>query len=90
MSNVAINIGPAFGIGRANNSHLTASAHGIFFSPFGANQNYAVQAQGQYNYFPGIQEGQFDIGLVDRAGLVHAGAFSSFSTSTLVNTSRAP
>jgi len=78
MSNVGINIGPAFGMGRADDSHVTASAHGMFFSPFGANQNYAVQAQGRYNYFPGIQEGQFDIGLVDRVGAVQAGAFSSF------------
>jgi hypothetical protein len=78
MSNVGINVGPAFGNGRANDSHITASAHGMFFAPFGADQNYAVQAQGQYNYFPGIQEGQFDIGLVDRVGPVQAGAFSSF------------
>jgi hypothetical protein len=78
MSNVGINIGPAFGNGRPNDSHVTASAHGMFFAPFGADQNYAVQAQGQYNYFPGFQEGQFDLGLVDRVGAVQAGAFSSF------------
>ncbi len=78
ISNVGINVGPAFGNGRANDSHITASAHGMFFAPFGADQNYAVQAQGQYNYYPGIQEGQFDLGLVDRVGPVQAGAFSSF------------
>jgi len=78
LSNVGINIGPAFGNGRPNDSHVTASAHGMFFQPFGQEQHYAVQAQGQYNYFPGFQEGQFDLGLVDRAGPVQAGAFSSF------------
>jgi len=78
ISNVGINIGPAFGDGRANDSHVAASAHGMFFAPFGADQNFAVQAQGRYNYFPGIQEGQFDVGLVDRVGAVQAGAFSSF------------
>lgn len=78
ISNVGINIGPAFGNGRPNDSHVTASAHGMFFDPFGRDQNYAVQAQGQYNYFPGFQEGQFDLGLVDRVGSVQAGAFSSF------------
>ena len=78
LSNVGINIGPAFGNGRATDSHLTASAHGMFFSPFGADGNYAVQAQANFNYFPGIQEGQFDLGLVDRVGPVQAGAFSSF------------
>ena len=78
MSNVGVNIGPAFGNGRANDTHVTASAHGMFFAPFGADRNYAVQAQGHYNYFPGLQEGQFDLGLVDRVGAVQAGAFSSF------------
>src|SRR5580698_1097978 len=78
MSNVGINIGPAFGNGRPNDSHVTASAHGMFFEPFGRDQNYAVQAQGQYNYSPGFQEGQFDLGLIDRVGHVQAGAFSSF------------
>jgi len=78
IANVGINVGPAFGNGRPNDSHITASAHGMFFTPFGADQNYAVQAQGQYNYFPGFQEGQFDLGLVDRVGSVQAGAFSSF------------
>jgi hypothetical protein len=78
MSNVGISVGPAFGNGRPNDSHIAASAHGMFFTPFGRDQNYAVQAQGQYNYFPGFQEGQFDLGLVDRVGHVQAGAFSSF------------
>lgn len=78
ISNVGLNIGPAFGNGRPNDSHVTASAHGMFFAPFGADKTYAVQAQGQYNYFPGFQEGQFDLGLVDRVGAVQAGAFSSF------------
>src|SRR5581483_3557167 len=78
FSNVGINVGPAFGDGRANSSHVSASAHGQFFAPFGADRNYAVQAQGEYLYSPGIQEGQFDLGLVDRVGSFQAGAFSSF------------
>jgi hypothetical protein len=78
LSNVGINIGPAFGQGRANNSRVSASAHGQFFSPFGADGSYAVQAQGEYMYSPGLQEGQMDIGLVDRIGAFQAGAFASF------------
>jgi len=78
LSNVGINVGPAFGNGRPNDSHVTASAHAMFFQPFGREQHYAVQAQGQYNYFPGFQEGQVDLGLIDRVGAVQAGAFSSF------------
>jgi len=77
FSNVGINIGPAFGGGRANDSHITGTAHGMFFSPFGADRNYAVQAQGEYMYLPGIQEGQVDLGLVDRVGHVQAGGFAS-------------
>ena len=77
MSNVGINFGPAFGNGRPNDSHLAASAHGMFFTPFGRDQNYAVQAQGTYNYFPGFQEGEVDLGLVNRVGHVQAGAFTS-------------
>ena len=78
LSNVGINIGPAFGNGRANNSHVSASANGQFFSPFGADGTYAVQAQGEYMYSPGIQEGQFDLGLVNRIGSFQAGGFASF------------
>jgi len=78
IANVGINIGPAFGNGRPNDSHIAANAHGMFFDPFGRDQKFAVQAQGNYNYFPGFQEGQFDLGLVDRVGAVQAGAFSSF------------
>ena len=37
-----------------------------------------MQAQGEYMYYPGHQEGQFDIGLVNRWGNVQAGAFASF------------
>ena len=36
-----------------------------------------MQAQGLYNYFPGFQEGQVDLGLVNRVGHVQAGAFAS-------------
>ena len=37
-----------------------------------------MQAQGEYSYYSGRQEGQFDIGLVNRWGNVQAGAFGSF------------
>lgn len=77
FSNVGINIGPAFGSGRANDSHITGTAHGMFFTPFGADKNYAVQAQGEYMYLPGIQEGQVDLGLVDRIDHFQAGTFAS-------------
>ena len=71
-------IGPAWGNGRPNDSHIAATAHGMFFDPFGRDQHYAFQGQAQYNYYPGYQEGQFDAGLVDRVGRVQAGTFASF------------
>jgi len=78
FSNVGVNIGPAFGGGRVNNDRVSASAHGQFFTPFGADGTHAVQAQGEYLYSPGMQEGQFDLGLVDRIGAFQAGGFASF------------
>ena len=78
FSNVGINFGPAFGDGRTGKGRVTAAAHGQFFSPFGATGKSAVQAQGEYMYYPGRQEGQFDVGLINRVGAFQAGAFASF------------
>ncbi len=77
FSNVGVTIGPNMGPGRVGNANVTA--HGQFFSPFGGSGLQAVQAQGEYTYNSGSsQEGQFDIGLVDRFGKFQAGAFGSF------------
>jgi hypothetical protein len=76
FSVVSANIGPTYGAGRTGN--FTFSGRGQFFSPFGGDGTHAVQAQGEYMYYPGRQEGQFDIGLVNRWGSLQAGAFGSF------------
>jgi hypothetical protein len=76
FSIVSANIGPTYGAGRTGN--FTFSGAGQFFSPFGGEGTHAVQAQGEYMYYPGRQEGQFDIGLVNRWGSIQAGAFGSF------------
>ncbi len=73
---VGVNIGPTYGAGRTGD--LNINAHGQFFSPFGGDGTHAVQAQGEYSYYSGRQEGQFDIGLVNRWGNMQAGAFGSF------------
>ncbi|MBZ5723956.1 MAG: OmpA family protein [Acidobacteriia bacterium] len=81
FSNVGIDIGPTFGPGRSGpggQGGFTATAHGRFFSPFGGDGTHAVQAQGEYMYYPGRQEGQFDIGLVNRFNNVQVGGFASF------------
>jgi len=76
FSIVSANIGPTYGAGRTGN--FTFSGRGQFFSPFGGEGTHAVQAQGEYMYYPDRQEGQFDIGLVNRWGSIQAGAFGSF------------
>jgi outer membrane protein OmpA-like peptidoglycan-associated protein len=76
FSLLGLNIGPAFEEGKPGNFSVTAK--GQFFSPFGGDGTHAVQAQAEYMYYPGLQEGQFDIGLVNRWNRVQAGAFGSF------------
>jgi outer membrane protein OmpA-like peptidoglycan-associated protein len=76
FSIVGLNIGPAFGPSRTGD--FTVTGTGKFFSPFGGDGTHAVQAQGEYMYYPGHQEGQFDIGLVNRWGNFQAGGFASF------------
>src|SRR4029077_6652589 len=76
FSIVGLNIGPTIGAGRTGD--FTFSGRGQFFSPFGGEGTHAVQAQGEYSYYSGRQEGQFDIGLVNRWGSLQAGAFGSF------------
>ncbi len=76
FSLVGLDIGPTFGPARTGD--FTVNGRAQFFSPFGGDGMHAVQAQGEYMYYPGHQEGQFDIGLVNRWGNLQAGAFGSF------------
>lgn len=76
FSLLGVNIGPTYGKGRTGD--FTFSGSGRFFSPFGGDGTRAVQAQGEYMYYPGRMEGQFDIGLVNRWRNFQAGAFGSF------------
>jgi hypothetical protein len=64
------------GGGRTGDFNFNGRAQ--FFSPFGGDGHRAVQAQGEYSYYSGRQEGQFDLGLVNRWKNVQAGAFGSF------------
>jgi len=77
FSIVGVNVGPNFGGARPGNANFSGRAQ--FFSPFGGDGTHAVQAQGEYIYNSSFsQEGQFDIGLVNRWGNLQAGAFGSF------------
>ena len=77
FSLLGLDIGPTFGGGRPEGD-VTVHGSGQFFSPFGGDGTHAVQAQGEYIRYPGDQEGQFDIGLVNRWDHLQAGLFSSF------------
>lgn len=76
FSLLALNIGPT--LGNRNSGDFTFSGKGRFFSPFGGDGRRAVQAEAEYMYYPERQEGQFDIGLVNRWSNVQMGLFSSF------------
>src|SRR5947208_5818238 len=73
---IGVNAGPS------KYGELSLSGSGRFFAPF--KSQYALQVQGEYLYYHGSgrvdgrQEGQFDIGLVDRIHNFQAGIFSSF------------
>jgi hypothetical protein len=70
------NSGPSSGAGTRGNA--TVDANGRFFAPFGGDGTHAVQAQGEYMWNSQGQEGQFDLGLVNRVGNVQFGGFGSF------------
>jgi OmpA family/K319L-like, PKD domain len=76
FSVLGLNVGPT--VGNRPSGDVTFSGSARFFSPFGGDGTHAVQAQGEYMYYPGRQEGQFDIGLVNRWNHLQAGLFSSF------------
>ncbi len=56
--------------------NLVLNGKGRFFAPFG--ENFALQTEAEYFRFLDRQEGQFDVGLVNRYKNFQAGLFSSF------------
>ena len=76
FSLLGLDIGPT--VGNRPDGDVTIQGKGQFFSPFGGSGTHAVQAQAEYLRYPGRQEGQFDIGLVNRWDHLQAGLFSSF------------
>jgi uncharacterized cupredoxin-like copper-binding protein len=59
-----------------NNGNISYSGKGRYFQPFGRRS--AVQAEGEFLHYFGRNEGQFDVGLVNRWGRMQAGGFASF------------
>jgi hypothetical protein len=64
-------------VGMDQDRNVTFIGRARYFAPF--KEGFAVQAQGEYTYFKERQEGQFDVGLVNRFHRrAQVGAFSSF------------
>jgi hypothetical protein len=76
FSLLGLDVGPT--LGNRPSGDVTIQGRGQFFSPFGGDGSHAVQAEAEYMRYPGRQEGQFDIGLVNRWDHLQAGLFSSF------------
>ncbi len=68
-------------VGADDQGRVTFTGKGRYFAPF--KENFAFQAQGEYMYFRDRQEGQFDLGFVDRWKNVQIGLFSSFKNVNL-------
>jgi hypothetical protein len=84
FSLLGINVGPSLSDvtapweGKTHNApSITFTGKGRYFAPFGKQETSAVQAEGEYMYYRDRQEGQFDIGLVNRWSRVQGGLFSS-------------
>lgn len=71
FSTINLNAGPD-----VNSGNVSFTGQGRAFLPF-ANRH-ALQAQGEYMHYFGRDEGQFDLGLVNRWGNFQAGVFGSF------------
>jgi len=70
-------------VGADAEGNATFTGRGRYFAPL--NPNFALQAQGEYMYFKGQREGQFDFGLVDRINRFQAGLFASFKNVDLAS-----
>lgn len=63
-------------VGADDQGRVTFTGKGRYFAPL--KDGFALQAQAEYMYYRDKQEGQFDIGLVDRWKNMQVGLFSSF------------
>jgi hypothetical protein len=64
-------VGPAFGTGQTGGYTVNGSGH--FLGSFGESRRFAVQADGEYMFFPGRQEGQIGAALIYRRGILQFG-----------------
>jgi len=81
FSSIDAAVGPTFGTGRTGN--YTVNGSGRVLKPFGHDNTFGVQIQGEYLFYPGRQEGQVDAALLYRHGVWQAGVGGSFKTANL-------
>ncbi len=74
-------IGPTWGSGRTGN--YTYNASGLVLAPFGPENAFGIQAQAEYMFYPGRQEGQVDTALLYRRGQWQFGASGSVKRANL-------
>ncbi len=80
-SAIDASIGPTFGSGRTGD--YTYNGNGGVLKPFGPGKTFGVQAQGEYLFYPGRQEGQFDTALIYRRDILQFGIAASFKAANL-------
>ena len=68
--------GVSFGAGVDDDSDFTGNIKGLYFRPFG--EHFAVQAQGDFNYYDLQKEGQVDMGAVFQEGGFRVAAAGSY------------
>ncbi|HEX3703536.1 MAG TPA: choice-of-anchor D domain-containing protein [Vicinamibacterales bacterium] len=69
-------IGPTFGSARTGGYTVNTSGH--LLRSFGPNRRFGVQAQAEYMFYPGRQEGEVDTTLLYRHGLWQVGVGGTF------------
>jgi HYDIN/CFA65/VesB-like, Ig-like domain len=74
-------VGPTFGTGRTGNYTYNGSGHVL--ASFGPQRTFAIQAGGEYMFYPGRQEGQFDAGLLYRRNILQFGFSASLKDANL-------
>lgn len=74
-------VGPTWGTGRTGN--YTVTTGGRVIRSFGPQRTFAVQADGDYRFYPGRQEGQVDAGVLYRRGVLQFGAAGAVKRANL-------
>ena len=74
-------VGPTWGTGRTGN--YTVNAAGRLLKSFGPLRTFGIQTEGEYMWYPGRHEGQFDATLLYRRGTWQAGLGASAKSAAL-------